>query len=170
MKFSRFFILALFAISSFTFNSCNSDDGDDENCLGVFQGSWKVNGVEESSYFGLIGRTYDLMTMTFSVCPDYGNPRTISFTFLDYPPVVGTQEIREGQNGASITAKCYYSSDDGGEFYTDTVQMGTFTITSVNTVDRTLSATFQLNARSGTNASQTIAITEGELININYPN
>jgi hypothetical protein len=169
MKLLRFIPITLFAASTLIFPSCNSDD-DDENCLGVFQGSWKVNGVEESSYFGLIGRTYDLMTMTFSVCPDYGNPRTISFTFLNYPPVLGSQEIREGQNGASITAKCYYSSEEGGDFYTDTVQTGTFTITSVDTVAQTFSANFQLNARSETDASQSISITEGELNNIEYPN
>jgi len=169
MKFARFFTLALFVATTFTFTSCNSDD-DDENCLGTLQGRWKVDGVEETAYVGLLSRSVDLMSMTFSVCPYAGNTRTLTLTILDYPPLVGTQEIREGQNSSSINGKCYYTSDENGVFFTDSVQTGTFTITSVDPVARTLSATFQLTARSSANASQTITITEGELYNLQYPN
>ncbi|MBP9152771.1 MAG: hypothetical protein KBF73_10850 [Flavobacteriales bacterium] len=171
MKSARFFVLAMFAISSFTFNSCNSDDDDEGDCLGTLQSSWKFNGVYEKSHVGLYSRTGSLMNLTFTACVEGSNDKVLSIAYFNYPPEVGvSQPLLQGPSIAGYTAMGLYNADVEGDFATDSIHTGTFTVTSIDTVAHLLSAEFQFTAVNLSNPSQTAVITEGVVNNIHYEN
>jgi hypothetical protein len=93
----------------------------------------------------------------------------LSIAYLPYPPTVGTFDLLGGL-GLNPTAQGLYDTDIEGNFWTETTNTGTITITDVDTVMHLLSATFQFTAINVDDPSATIQITEGQIFNIQYQN
>jgi len=147
--------------------ACNEDSDDDTDCAGQLQASWYANDMFEECYVGFYSHTADLLSLSFSSCHLGEERGNVTVVYLPYPPVVGTQQLLKGVDFTGVTAQGVYTIDDVS-FDTDTVNTGTFTITEVDLVAKTLSATFEFTAVNVDDPTQTTSITEGQVFNIKY--
>ncbi len=157
-----FLFLSLVGITA-----CNQDDDGDTDCTGQLQASWYADGMFEESYVGFYSHTGNLLNLSFSSCHLGEERGNVSFVYLTYPPVVGSQPLLKGVDFSGVTAQGVYGIDDVG-FDTDTVNTGTFTITEVDLVAKTLSATFEFTAVNVDDPSDSTVITQGQVFNIKY--
>jgi hypothetical protein len=166
-RFQSILHLALILLSVVSITSCNSDGDDDTDCTGQLQASWYADGMFEECYLGFYSHTADLLSLSFSSCHLGEERGNVSIVYLPYPPVVGPQPLLKGVDFTGVTAQGVYTIDDVG-FDTDTVNTGTFTITEVDLVAKTLSATFEFTAVNVDDPSDATVITQGQVINIKY--
>jgi hypothetical protein len=166
----RQYRIILFSLLAVLASSCNSDDDEPFDCPGNLQASWKANGVYEESYLGFFSQTQSLLSFGFDACVENDNDKQIAFVYLNFPPTIGTQPLLMGPTFSGVTAQGSYQADVEGDFMTDSVHVGTFTITALDTVQHRLSATFEFVAKNVDDPSQTVQITEGQIYNVLYQN
>lgn len=168
MRSAQLFAFSAFIMCLTTFSACSPDEESAEDCIDTPDATWLDNGTSRSSNSNLHVHSETLMNLSFAACQSDNVDRTITISFLPYPPVVGIYEIRDGITINGTYAKGTYTTDDLGDFTTDDTHTGTISITEVNSTSQTLNATFQFTARKNNDAEQTVEITEGQIIGTNY--
>jgi hypothetical protein len=121
----------------------------------------------EECYVGFYSHTGSLLNLTFSSCHLGDERGNVTVVYLPYPPVVGPVPLLKGVDFTGVTAQGVYTIDDVS-FDTDTVSTGTFNITNVDLVAKTLSATFEFTAVNVDDPSDATVITQGQVFNIKY--
>jgi hypothetical protein len=165
-------ILLWLVSATLLFPSCHKDPNNNNSaCDGTVIASWKVDSVAYQSQT-VITITQDTLsfTITAAACVSDAVDKTVSFEiFHDLAP--GTYPLRwkmlhaqvpNGYNGGD------YLIENGTNYFTDsTTNTGTLEITSVDTVAKKYSGTFNFKATDDT-GTQTVYITEGKFINVPY--
>lgn len=168
-------LLALAALSLLP--SCNKNDDDNNNnnnnnsaCGGTVVATWKVDGTAYQSQTALTYKLDSSFTLTLAACVSDGVDKTISFEIF-HPLSPGSYPLRWKMLHAQV-ANGYggadYLIENGTNYFTDsTTNTGTLVVTSMDTVNRKYSGTFEFQA-SNDSSTLTVHITDGTLTNINY--
>ena len=155
MKFSLYQYFLAFTAIVFT-AGCNNDLG--SPCDGNAIASWKANGLAEEARVYTQTNTDTTLYLNFAACGSTGN--VVAFDNIPSPPVAGTYMLNSNIQGIYLfgVVERYETSEQS---------TGSLTITTVDTINKTLSGNFAFTAKQDSGSAQK-QITEGIITNARY--
>ncbi len=182
LRITGFFVLTTIA---FCLSSCNGDDNkenakevnsneesilnedsnENSDCPGKEYASWKVDGTAYTMNNAFtVGQTPPTMSMMLIACVNDGVDKTISLSFIPFPPAVGKYPVQyKSMHGTkwNNTASAVYSIEKGNNYFTDDASnTGSFVISSIDEGAKTFTGTFEFTAASD-DGSSLVRITDG---------
>lgn len=155
MKFSLYQYFLAFTAIVFT-AACNNDLG--SPCDGDAIATWKADGVAEEARVYTQAHTDSTLYLNFAACGSTGN--VVGFDNIPYPPAAGTYTLNTNVKGIYLLGVVE-------RYQTNQQNTGSLTITTVDTINKTLSGNFAFTAKQDSGGGQKV-LTEGVITNARY--
>jgi len=146
------------------------------SCTQPITATWSVDGVPYVSDTTLYFSLDTAWQLTLLECVDDGVDRILQFSSIPGPIAVGTYPLSyqilhanpaNGNGGAFWASGSSSAISADTNYYTDDVHTGSFSVTAVDPINLTYSATFSFTAVNDA-GTKTVQVTDGVITNAKY--